>query len=222
MRQALLVEQCRQTAGRRPAHPEVLAQHSRRAAARGRRERQFPRPFRGSRRPRQHRLRCASASCRSASSIRPPGKTSAPAANAMPPARSTISSSGGPLARSRTRISVAAGIASSLTGRAAAYIPLTFCSSASLGLTVLSTAAAFSSWQLCWWPAAWALRVHRRLVGELVELLGVGLVELRILDRVLIVAMARRKRQTKPLQSSQKPVFSLICVPHESRWAKPP
>ena len=47
---------------------------------------------------------------RSSASIRPPGKTSAPAANAMPPVRSVTSSSGGPPPRSRISTSVAAGI----------------------------------------------------------------------------------------------------------------
>ena len=41
--------------------------------------------------------------------MRPPGKTSAPPAKAMPWARSTISSSGGPAGWSRTSTKVAAG-----------------------------------------------------------------------------------------------------------------
>src|SRR5215210_7826980 len=49
--------------------------------------------------------------------MRPPGKTSAPPAKAMPAARSTISSSGGPRGRSRTSTRVAAGIGSSLIAR---------------------------------------------------------------------------------------------------------
>ena len=97
---------------RRSARPGDRRRGRGRQRVRARPRCRFPRASRGSRRFSRRLRDDPPASAASLASIRPPGKTRAPPANAMPAARSTISRSGAAPAMSRTTTRVAAGIAS--------------------------------------------------------------------------------------------------------------
>ena len=163
-----------------------------------------------------------------------PGKTSAPAAKAMPSARSTISSSGGRRPVANDDQGRGGNASSVMRARRAgqrksrpvdrrpsppqaAYMPLTFCSCASLGLTRVVGRVWFSSCCCCL-PSAAASALAASLAASLascVEVVRARLVHLGIIDLVLIVAAARRRAPARPRRPRQKLVFSCVSVPQE-------
>ena len=174
---------------------------------------------------------------------RPPGKTSAPAANAMPSARSTISNSGGAPARSRTTMSVAAGIGVvrhrldlGLRGQRKSRP-----SYRSNGLLIQQSSRATTSrrrsaprprsgscrcpalphsgqWVCSWSAERLVLGVRGSVVGESVQILGGRLVELGIVDLRPDCRCCIQQARARPHRRSQKPVFSCPYVPSDQKW----
>ena len=65
-------------------------------------------------------------------------------------------------------------------------------------------------------------RIHRRLIGELIELVGVWLVDLRVLDGVLVAVVAGCKRQRRRPNHYKSQFFHRFPFPREGGCRQAP